>query len=172
MGKSRLRPEWASVFQTAGLGAPLRFRLQKGATHASHGLVREGQPRAGGSAQRARLLPAASTRVVLIHRLGFVSVAAYEIEQSAVADQVQGADDDEVVLVAMEELLDLRYPALVPIRHEEAVQRGKRFVFVAQERGEFCRIARTPRRYDRLGFTFDVVHLGDDHVEEAGLIRI
>jgi hypothetical protein len=28
---------------------------QKGATHASHGLAREGQPRAGGSAQCARL---------------------------------------------------------------------------------------------------------------------
>src|SRR5690349_3696839 len=44
----------AAIFQTSAW-----LPAAKGCTHASHGLAREGQPWAGGSAQRARLLPAA-----------------------------------------------------------------------------------------------------------------
>jgi len=47
-----------------------------------------------------------------------VAVTVQQLEQAALADQVQGADDDEVVLVGVQQLLYLRHPALVPIRDE------------------------------------------------------
>ena len=85
-------------------------------------------------------------RMQLIELLGLVAVAAHELQQAAVAHQMQRADDHEVVLLALQELLDLRHPALVAIGHERAIQRGERLVLLAQQRGEVVRHRRCARR--------------------------
>jgi len=50
-------------------------------------------------------------------------IVAHELQQAAGADQVQGPDDDEVVVFVVQEFLDLRHPAPVALRHERAVER-------------------------------------------------
>src|SRR5689334_9461967 len=100
----------------------------------------------------------------------FVAARFRQLEQAAVADEMQRADDDQVVLVALQQLLDLRHPALVAIGDQRAIEHRRDFVFIAQERRELLRIAGAPRAEQRVRLAFHLVHFFERQVEELRLI--
>src|SRR4029077_7136057 len=72
----------------------------------------------------------------LIQLLRRKPVLAQQLEQPAIAHQVQRADNHEGVSVVVQELLDLRQPALITGRHQRPIQRREGAVFARQQGGE------------------------------------
>src|SRR5262245_28320413 len=66
-----------------------------------------------------------SGRTVAVNSLQLASVVAAgfrHLEQATLADEMERTDDDEIVLVFLQQLLDLRHPLAVPIRNERVVE--------------------------------------------------
>src|SRR3982074_826650 len=71
-------------------------------------------------------------------------VLAQQFEQTPVPHQVQRAHDHQAVALAVQELLDLRRPALVAGCHQRAIQRREGVVFAREEAGERGGVAAAP----------------------------
>src|SRR5205085_1932109 len=121
--------------------------------------------RCGGSMRCGPRAPPAS--VQLLRR---EAVLAQELEQPAVAHQVQRAHDHEGVAVLAQQLLDLRQPALVAHRHERAIERGKGAKLAREEAGECRGVAAGPGVQHLLELLLRSLQLAHRLVEEAHLI--
>src|SRR2546430_934760 len=80
----------------------------------------------------------------LIQLLRRKPVLAQQLEQSAITHEVQRAHDHQAVALAVQELLDLRQPALIALPHQRAIQRREGAVLARQQGGEPGSVAAAP----------------------------
>src|SRR5438132_498721 len=80
------------------------------------------------------------------------------------------ADPVHVVVLGVQELLERRQPAPLAVGRQRAVERREGLVLIPERGCELARIARAPGGDHGSSLALDLVHLGDDEIEEARLI--
>src|ERR1700731_2303242 len=98
------------------------------------------------------------------------AVLAKQFEQTPVTHQVQRAHDHQAVALAVQELLDLRQPALVAGCHQRAIQRREGAVFAREEAGERGGVAAAPGAEHRLHLALRLLQLTQRLVQQPQLV--
>src|SRR6266480_1486230 len=97
-------------------------------------------------------------------------VAAQQLEQSALTHEVQRPHDHQAVALAMQELLDLRQPALVAPGHQLPIERREGAVLARQESPERGAVAAAPGAEHLLHLAQRLLELTQRLVQQPQLV--
>src|SRR5580704_14278640 len=93
-----------------------------------------------------------------------------QLQKTALANEMQRADDHEVVLFGLEKTLYLRHPTTIAVGDECVIEPWKAVKVLTHERRKLGGITAAPGGDDLLGLAVGIVHFRHGLVEEGRLI--